>query len=74
MSEFKYEVYLNDELIEENEKQGIAYLKYESAKLVGKAELRYVYIGSNYDPVLHNTKIYDDTVGGWKDYDNDKRN
>lgn len=55
--DFKWDVYLNGELIDTTELRGIAYLKFESAKLLGMAELHRVYKGENFDPVLHFTTV-----------------
>jgi len=40
----------------------MAWLKFESAKLLGLAELHEVYVGDNYDPVLHTTTIHRDGI------------
>ena len=53
-----YEIWLHGEKIDETDLKGIAWLKFESAKLVGMAELREIYNGDNFDPVLHQTVIH----------------
>lgn len=55
MNEWMYEIYLNGEKVDETDLRGMAYLKFESAKLLGYAEIRRIYSGNNYDPVLHYT-------------------
>ncbi len=53
-----YRLYLHGDLIDETPLVGIASLKFESAKMLGLAELHEVYIGADFDPVLHTTIIH----------------
>jgi hypothetical protein len=57
MNEWTYEIFINGEKVDETDLRGIAYMKFESAKLVGLAELHRVYNGENYDPVIHFTTV-----------------
>lgn len=43
--------------MDELELEGLAYMKFESAKMLGMAELHKIYAGQNFDPVLHQTKV-----------------
>jgi hypothetical protein len=58
-----YEIYLNGSLADTSNLAGLAYLKYESARLLGDASI--VRISHNPDPVLGGRWIYDHTNGGW---------
>lgn len=53
-----YEIWLHGEKIDETNLKGIAWLKFESAKLVGFAKLFEIYDGDNFDPVLHTTIVH----------------
>jgi hypothetical protein len=58
-----YEIYLNGSLADTDALAGLAYLKYESARLLGDASL--VRISHNPDPVLGGRWTYDHANGGW---------
>lgn len=58
MSEWTYKIILHGELIDETPLRGIGWLKFESAKLLGRAELHEVYVGNKYDPVIHKTIVH----------------
>ena len=66
MSEYTYEIFMNGRRLDVVTLEGIAVLKYESAKLLGEAML--FRISSNPDPVLGGTSIYNDNLGGWEDF------
>ena len=53
-----YKIYLHGEQIDEEKLRGIAFMKFEYAKLLGLAELHEAYVGADYDPVLHTTKVH----------------
>ena len=53
-----FKIYLHGEQIDETFLEGVAQLKFESAKMLGLAELHKVYVGVNFDPVLHFTIIH----------------
>lgn len=57
MTNWTYRIYLNGALVDETNLSGIANLKFESAKMLGRAELHQVYVGENFDPVLHGTVV-----------------
>lgn len=57
-TEWTYKIYLHGEQVDETPLEGIAWLKFESAKMLGLAELHKVYVGYNYDPVLHFTVVH----------------
>ena len=49
-----YKIYINGELVETTNKEGMAHLKFETAVLTGSyAQLLRFYNGDNFDPVLH---------------------
>jgi hypothetical protein len=56
--DWRYEIYINSELVDTTMLQGIAELKFKSAELLefGIVEMRKIYQGNNYDPVLHYTE------------------
>jgi hypothetical protein len=58
VKDWTYKIYLHGELIDETSLAGIAFLKFESAKLLGLSELHEVYTGPSFDPVLHRTIIH----------------
>lgn len=58
-----FEIYLDGSLVDTCMLAGVAFLKYESAKLLGPASLRK--IEQHPDPVLAGSYIYDDELGGW---------
>ena len=58
MNDWTYRIYLHGEQIDETPLSGLAWLKFESAKMLGLAELHEVYVGQNFDPVLHQTTIH----------------
>ena len=58
-----YEIYLNGSLVDSTALAGLAYLKYESALLLGSANL--VRISQNPDPVLGGKWVYDYNSGAW---------
>lgn len=58
MSDWEYKLYLHDELVCETDLRGIAHIQFEGLKLLGLAELREVYRGNNFDPVLHSTIVH----------------
>ena len=55
--DWRWDIYINGVLVDTTELQGIAYLKFESAKLLGLAELHRIYQGNAYDPILHRVVI-----------------
>jgi hypothetical protein len=58
MNDWTYQIYLHEELVDETPLSGIAFLKFESAKLLGFSELHEIYTGPSFDPVLHRTIIH----------------
>ena len=58
----RFEIYLNDMLASMNDLEGLAFLKYESACLLGDAYI--IRIDSNPDPVLGGRYKYTPD-GGW---------
>ena len=58
MNDWEYKLYLHDELVCETDLRGIAHIQFEGLKLLGLAELREVYRGNNFDPVLHSTIVH----------------
>lgn len=57
MGNWRYDIYLNGDCVDSTELSGIASLKFESAKLLGLAELHKIYQGDCFDPVLHSTIV-----------------
>ena len=55
--EWTYKIFINGEQVNETNLRGIAYMMFDSAKMLGLAELHRVYTGTNYDPVLHWTVV-----------------
>lgn len=58
MQEWVYKIFINNELVDEEPLKGMAYLKFESAKMLGLAEMHEVYTGDDFDPVLHSTIVH----------------
>ena len=58
-----YEIFLNNSLIETVSLSGIAFIKYDSAAMLGNAKL--VKVVNNGDPVLSGRFTYDFEIGGW---------
>ena len=57
-NKWTYKLFIHGEQVDETELKGLAFLKYESAKMLGLAELHEVYIGEDFDPVLHSTIVH----------------
>lgn len=60
-----YEIYINNSLIETVSLKGIAFIKYDTADMVGDAKL--VKVIKRDDPVLSGRFVYDFDIGGWVD-------
>ena len=58
-----YEIFLNDVLVSTNKLEGLAFLEYQSACLLGRGSI--VRVDSNPDPVLGGRYKYDPSIGGW---------
>lgn len=48
-----YQISVGNDIVDETPYFGLAWLKFESAALLGYATLTEVYAGTDYDPVLH---------------------
>lgn len=59
-----YEIYLNGVLVSTNKLEGLAFLEYESACLLGRGSI--VKVDSHLDPVLGGRYKYDPIIGGWE--------
>ncbi len=62
--ETSHEIYLNGSSIEAVSLEGIAFLKYQAAALLGDAS--WVHIIHGNDPVLCGRQTYDHGTGGWE--------
>jgi hypothetical protein len=56
-ADWTYQIFIHGEKVNETNLSGIAYMMFGSAKLIGLAELHRVYVGTNFDPVLHYTTV-----------------
>lgn len=59
-----YEIFLNGSLVETVSLLGIAFIKYDSAVMLGNAKL--VRVIERDDPVLSGRFTYDSETGGWE--------
>jgi len=59
-----YEIFLNNSLIETVSLSGIAFLKFETASMLGDAKL--VRFRKCDDPILGARFVYDLETGGWE--------
>ena len=53
-----YKLYMHGEQVDETDLRGLAFMKFESLKLLGLAELHEVYTGDDFDTVLHSTIVH----------------
>jgi len=58
-----YEIHINGTLADSTPLAGLAYLRFESARLVGAASL--VRVSHSPDPVFCGRQAYDPETGGW---------
>lgn len=59
-----YQIFLNNSLIETVSLLGIAFIKFDSAVMLGNAKL--VRVIERDDPVLSGSFTYDPETGGWE--------